>query len=96
MVPVAAASRRVDPAGDCKAAAGVRAMEAAVRVGSCVRARRALSLVLDGEAVAGEAELLDEHLRACASCRTFALEISMFTRALRRLAGWNEKGEHDD
>ena len=68
-------------------------MSVAVGAGSCARARRALSLVLDGEAEASEAETLAAHLACCGACRSFALDVSAFTKALRTIVGRNERGE---
>lgn len=49
----------------------------------CAWAREELSARLDGEASAGEAAALDEHLADCASCRRHAREIEDVRRALR-------------
>jgi predicted anti-sigma-YlaC factor YlaD len=60
-------------------------MAIAVSGWSCARARRALSLVLDGEEPEGDVQSLAQHLGGCPSCRQFAAEVTAFTRALRSL-----------
>ena len=60
-------------------------MLVAVSDGSCARARRALSLVLDYEAGASDVEALALHLGRCGSCRQYAAEVSSFTRDLRSI-----------
>jgi predicted anti-sigma-YlaC factor YlaD len=58
-------------------------MGVAVSECECVRARRALSLVLDLEAEDADARQLATHLGRCASCRRFAWDVSAITRQLR-------------
>ena len=60
-------------------------MQPAVGKGSCIRARRALSLVLDREAAASDVRAFAEHLGRCESCRRYAEHVSDFTRDLRSL-----------
>jgi predicted anti-sigma-YlaC factor YlaD len=50
---------------------------------SCARARRALSLALDGEASPHEIYGLATHLGRCESCRRFTARVGAVTRALR-------------
>jgi len=71
-------------------------MAVAVGAGSCARTRRALSLVLDGEAEASDIKLLEEHLCACSACRSFAVGVSAFTRTLRAVGGYEGKGAEDE
>ena len=52
---------------------------------SCARARRALSLTLDGEAAPGEIYGLAQHLGTCEPCRRFATQVGALTRALRSI-----------
>ena len=58
-------------------------MAIAVSEWSCARARRALSLVLDGETVAGDFHALATHVGGCPACRRHAAEVSAITRQLR-------------
>jgi len=58
-------------------------MRTVVGARSCVRARRALSLVLDHEGDAGERRVLSLHLDRCAACRAYARTVSAFTHELR-------------
>ena len=58
-------------------------MAIAVREWSCARVRRALSLVLDGETVAGDFQTLATHVGRCAACRRHVSEVSAVTRQLR-------------
>jgi len=58
-------------------------MRVAVSEWECVRARRALSLVLDLEAEPADARQLATHLCCCGGCRRFAADISVITRHLR-------------
>jgi len=51
--------------------------------GRCIRARRALSAALDGEASAAEVLVAAVHLGGCPHCRRFAAHIVFFTRELR-------------
>lgn len=60
-------------------------MIAAVSERGCARARRALSLTLDGEASPFEAYGLALHLGQCESCRRFTAQVGALTRALRSL-----------
>jgi predicted anti-sigma-YlaC factor YlaD len=60
-------------------------MQIVVTEGSCARARRALSLLLDREAEAADVETLALHLGRCSSCRRHTAEVSAFTRGLRGL-----------
>ena len=60
-------------------------MRVAVSERSCARARRALSLTLDGEAAPGEIHGLALHLGQCESCRRFTSQVGALTRALRSL-----------
>jgi predicted anti-sigma-YlaC factor YlaD len=52
---------------------------------SCARARRALSLVLDGEASPHEIYGLAVHLGQCGPCRRFTARVGALTRVLRSL-----------
>ena len=54
-----------------------------IRSDRCEFARRAASLRLDGELSEFEGALLDAHLRACAECRAFALDVIDLTHAVR-------------
>ena len=58
-------------------------MAIAVSEWGCARARRALSLVLDGETVAGDFHALATHIGGCAACRRHVAEVSAITRQLR-------------
>ena len=58
-------------------------MEIAVSQRECARARRALSLLLDGEVVAGDVRVLARHLGSCAACEAYARSVSAVTRELR-------------
>ena len=58
-------------------------MAIAVSEWSCARARRALSLVLDGEEVAGDFHALASHVGSCATCRRHVAEVMAITRQLR-------------
>jgi predicted anti-sigma-YlaC factor YlaD len=49
----------------------------------CARARRAHSLVLDGEESTFAAELLAAHLAYCEECREYVSRVSAFTRRIR-------------
>jgi predicted anti-sigma-YlaC factor YlaD len=60
-------------------------MRTAVSERSCARARRVLSLVLDGEASPKEIHGLAVHLGRCESCRGFTEQVGALTRALRSL-----------
>ena len=60
-------------------------MRVAVSERSCARARRALSLTLDGEAAPGEILVLALHLGQCESCRRFTSRVGALTGALRSL-----------
>jgi predicted anti-sigma-YlaC factor YlaD len=60
-------------------------MNVAVSERSCARARRALSLTLDGEASPGEVYGLASHLGRCEPCRRFTVQVGALTRALRSL-----------
>jgi len=70
-------------------------MQVVVRAGSCARARRALSLALDGEAASGEITALERHLVVCSACRSFAWEVSLLTNTLRAAANQDEKGSRE-
>lgn len=59
-------------------------MRTAVSGGSCARARRALSLVLDYEAGVADVRALAVHLGGCGGCRRYAAEVAAFTRDLRQ------------
>jgi predicted anti-sigma-YlaC factor YlaD len=50
---------------------------------SCARARRALSLALDGEASPHEIYALATHLGRCEPCRRFTARVGALTRVLR-------------
>jgi predicted anti-sigma-YlaC factor YlaD len=60
-------------------------MTVAVSERSCARARRALSLTLDGEASPDEVYRLASHLGNCESCRRFTAQVGALTRALRSI-----------
>ena len=60
-------------------------MRVAVSERSCARARRALSLALDGEAAPSEIYGLAVHLGQCESCRRFTAQVGALTRALRSI-----------
>lgn len=51
--------------------------------GSCARARRALSLLLDDEGGPTDVRALAVHLGTCESCRLFTARVAAVTRALR-------------
>lgn len=51
--------------------------------GRCIRARRALSAALDGEASTAEVLVAASHLGGCPHCRQFAAQIVAVTRELR-------------
>jgi predicted anti-sigma-YlaC factor YlaD len=53
------------------------------RTTACERARRWLSLSLDGETSDLEAAALDRHLERCPTCAGFAAELGGFTELLR-------------
>jgi anti-sigma factor RsiW len=50
---------------------------------ACERARESASLMLDGELSQLESAFLDRHMRRCASCAAFAVEIQGATSTLR-------------
>ena len=50
----------------------------------CLQAREAASARLDGELSELEAARLDAHLRGCAACSVYALELSAIAESLRR------------
>jgi len=52
----------------------------------CMRAREAASALLDGELSELETAHLQGHLRGCAECEAYALEIGAFTASLRAAA----------
>lgn len=54
-----------------------------VESGTCRRARRTLSVVLDGEASATELAETDRHLRGCAECTRFAVVVTELRHCLR-------------
>lgn len=58
-------------------------MAIAVSEWSCARVRRALSLVLDGETVAGDFHALATHVGGCGDCRRHVAEVSHITKQLR-------------
>ena len=60
-------------------------MPVAIGARSCVRARRALSLVLDGEAAPSLIYGLALHLGQCDSCRQFTAQVGAITRSLRSM-----------
>jgi predicted anti-sigma-YlaC factor YlaD len=60
-------------------------MHVAVSEWSCARARRALSLVLDGEDAEGDVQSLAVHVGTCRACRGFATDVAELTRLLRSL-----------
>ena len=51
--------------------------------GRCIRARRALSAALDGEASTADVLVTAVHLGGCQDCRQFAAQIAAFTCELR-------------
>jgi predicted anti-sigma-YlaC factor YlaD len=53
------------------------------RVRRCARARRALSLALDGEAAPAEIHALALHIGQCEPCRGFTAQVSAITRLIR-------------
>jgi anti-sigma factor RsiW len=52
----------------------------------CIRSRRSLSALLDGEASASEVEAVARHLGSCPSCRRFAARIAVVTRELKSVS----------
>src|SRR5919197_5607379 len=50
---------------------------------ACERARRAISLRLDGELSELEEAVLDSHLASCAHCTVFAADVAATTTTLR-------------
>ena len=72
-------------------------MKLAADASSCIRARRALSLVLDGEAAAAEVLMAAVHIGRCEPCRQFAAQVVAFTRELRsgRLEPFGAPGENE-
>lgn len=58
-------------------------MSATVEGESCVQARLALSLAIDGEASGSELYLTAMHLGRCEPCRVFAARLRAITSALR-------------
>jgi predicted anti-sigma-YlaC factor YlaD len=60
-------------------------MRPAVGERSCIRARRLLSLALDGEAATAGVDELARHVEQCERCRRFAAQVSAFTHDLRSL-----------
>ncbi len=60
-------------------------MRPVVDEGNCIRARRLLSLALDGEAATAGVDELARHVRQCERCRRFAAQVSTFTYDLRSL-----------
>lgn len=50
---------------------------------ACARARRWVSLRIDGELSELESALLDAHLAVCVDCRTFSDETQALTRVIR-------------
>jgi predicted anti-sigma-YlaC factor YlaD len=67
-------------------------MHVAVGEWSCARARRALSLVLDGEEAEGDVQSLAVHFGSCRNCREFAREVSAVTDHLRQPAKGDDHG----
>jgi predicted anti-sigma-YlaC factor YlaD len=62
-------------------------LRAAVEGETCVRARRTLSLALDGEAGAADVLKAASHLSRCQRCREFAVQVIAFTSELRSTGG---------
>ena len=60
-------------------------MSITVSTRSCARARRALSLTLDGEAAPSLIYGLALHLGQCDSCRQFTTQVGAITRCLRSM-----------
>lgn len=58
-------------------------MTLALDARSCIRARRALSLLLDHEGGPMDIRALTVHLGTCESCRLFTARVAAVTRALR-------------
>jgi predicted anti-sigma-YlaC factor YlaD len=58
-------------------------MQAAAGEGSCARARRALSLVLDEEADTFDLQAVAAHVGRCEACRGYLRDVSAITRQLR-------------
>lgn len=58
-------------------------MRLAFEDGRCIRARRALSLALDGEAGAADVLAAVRHINRCECCRRFATHVVAFTHELR-------------
>ena len=58
-------------------------MSLAVGDRACAGARRAVSLVLDGEAGPADVLALASHLRRCDQCRRFARDVADLTCTLR-------------
>ena len=58
-------------------------MGCVIEDGRCIRARRALSAALDGEASTADVLVAAVHLGGCPQCRQFAAHIVFFTRELR-------------
>lgn len=52
----------------------------------CPEARESFAAYLDGELAAADAEILEAHLKSCASCRTEAEAMAALDRDLQRLA----------
>lgn len=64
--------------------AGTQRDELSGAVGTtCLRVRRILSLMLDGEAAAPDVARIALHLRGCTCCRQFAAGVAAFTHRLR-------------
>jgi predicted anti-sigma-YlaC factor YlaD len=55
----------------------------AVDSGTCVHARRTLSLALDGEAAQSDVVVAVSHIGGCDSCLQFTRNVIAFTRELR-------------
>lgn len=60
-------------------------MSAVVEGGTCIRARRLLSLALDGEAGPAEVLLAASHIGGCERCRQFAAHVVELTQELRSI-----------
>jgi predicted anti-sigma-YlaC factor YlaD len=56
----------------------------AVPPSDCMRAREALSALLDGELSELEGARLDLHLRRCSDCRSYAVQVTQIVAELRR------------
>jgi len=65
----------------------MRSIAAQIGETSCVRARRAHSLVLDYESDAADFDVLAAHLARCGACWLYTAEVSAFTRQLRGIGG---------